>query len=367
MNILKYAEVISSCRFCFMCRHLAAVGNVSFKESDTPRGRALLADKVRMDKSALSNPDYVESFYRADLSASCRRHCVSSYDEASLILAMREDVVEAGLEPERVKALAKAIESSGNPFGGVKPALDLKGLPEKGDILYYIDAYTLYKAPEIALAFMKILKKAGVRFGILAETSSSGKSLLALGYRKAAAKAAKKTASLIAKSGCKAVVASCPASVDAFKNDYPQLGATLGKTDVLHSSQLIASLFKEGKLKASSKSKASASFIDSDFLKNYLKIESSPREALAAAGVKTVEFGSNQEESYALGEGAVVYDVLNPALLSKLKERVLEKSSLGPKAKIALASPYAKHAFKAGDGEALEALSVEEIVAERLA
>ena len=30
MNIDHYAPVINACRFCFMCRHLAAVGNVTF-------------------------------------------------------------------------------------------------------------------------------------------------------------------------------------------------------------------------------------------------------------------------------------------------------------------------------------------------
>ena len=48
MQINQFPEVMSSCRFCFMCRHLSAVGQVSGRESDTPRGRALIADRVRM-------------------------------------------------------------------------------------------------------------------------------------------------------------------------------------------------------------------------------------------------------------------------------------------------------------------------------
>lgn len=365
MNIDKFQDAISACRFCFMCRHLSAVGNVSFKESDTPRGRALMADKVRMERPALSNPDFIESFYRADLSASCRRHCVSHYDETSLILSMREDIVEAGLEPQRVKELVKTIESSGNPFGATESSLDLKGLPVKAALLYYIDSYTLYKTPEVASAFMEVLKAAGVKFSVVTEASNSGKALLALGFRKAAAKAAKKTASAIMGSGCGTLVSSCPASIDAFKNDYPSLGAALNGIEALHSSQLLAKLLREGKLKAA-KGKSSVSFIDSDFLRNYLKIESAPREALAAAGVSVEEFGTNQEESYSLGEGAVIYDVLNPGLLVKLKAAVLEKRVLGAKERIVVASPYAKHAFTAAGGESLDIASLEETVAERI-
>ena len=40
MNIDKFEEDIKKCRFCFMCRHLSAVGNVTFREADTPRIRS---------------------------------------------------------------------------------------------------------------------------------------------------------------------------------------------------------------------------------------------------------------------------------------------------------------------------------------
>ena len=42
MHIENYLNVIDACRFCFMCRHLDPVGNVTFREADTPRGRALI-------------------------------------------------------------------------------------------------------------------------------------------------------------------------------------------------------------------------------------------------------------------------------------------------------------------------------------
>ena len=55
MQINQFPEVMSSCRFCFMCRHLSAVGQVSGRESDTPRGRALIADRVRMHPEEIGN------------------------------------------------------------------------------------------------------------------------------------------------------------------------------------------------------------------------------------------------------------------------------------------------------------------------
>ncbi|MCR4424918.1 MAG: hypothetical protein NUW23_01825, partial [Firmicutes bacterium] len=34
-------RTVKSCRFCWMCRHLCTVGNQTWLESTTPRGRAL--------------------------------------------------------------------------------------------------------------------------------------------------------------------------------------------------------------------------------------------------------------------------------------------------------------------------------------
>ena len=72
MQINQFPEVMSSCRFCFMCRHLSAVGQVSGRESDTPRGRALIADRVRMHPEEIGNADFIEAIYRSDLSGANR-------------------------------------------------------------------------------------------------------------------------------------------------------------------------------------------------------------------------------------------------------------------------------------------------------
>ena len=72
MHIEKNLDVINACRFCFMCRHLDPVGNVTFREADTPRGRALICDRIRMDAANLSNADYIDTLYRSALSAANR-------------------------------------------------------------------------------------------------------------------------------------------------------------------------------------------------------------------------------------------------------------------------------------------------------
>ena len=112
MHIDKYNEAIMNCRFCFMCRHLSAIGNVRFTEVDTPRIRAAMLYGLGTGTNSFDDEDFVDALYRQDLSACCVHHCVNHYDENGLALAARADVVEAGKAPEAVKKLAAKLISS---------------------------------------------------------------------------------------------------------------------------------------------------------------------------------------------------------------------------------------------------------------
>ena len=96
MNIDKFIETIKVCRFCFMCRHLSGIGNVTFTEADTPRIRASLIYGATMYPEKLFAADLIDTMYRSDLSGACRRNCVNHYDEVGLTLAYRQDIAENG-------------------------------------------------------------------------------------------------------------------------------------------------------------------------------------------------------------------------------------------------------------------------------
>ena len=311
-----------------MCRHLATVGNVTFKEADIPRGRALILDKVRMDKENLKNQDYIDTMYKCALSASCRYHCVSHYDETGLVLAVRQDIVESGLAPEKVKALAAELK---------KAAFTVEG---EGNILYYIDPYS-----ENADAFTRLAGKCKIIKG-----GDIGKALKVLGFVKEAAEVAAKFKAAVKASGCKTVVTSCPASYDALKNDFP-----INDIKVMHSSEY---LLKQG-LKPENSGKAY--YLDSDFLKNYNDNMSAPRELLESLGYELRAFGANSEESYGVGEGAVVYDKLNPKLAEKLCHRILELTDNPEDDVLITASPYTKYALNKYTPK-LKVLSLEQAV-----
>ncbi|MBO5255564.1 MAG: (Fe-S)-binding protein [Opitutales bacterium] len=338
MNIDKFEEDIKKCRFCFMCRHLSGVANVTFREADTPRVRSSMIWGVMLDKSKLGNADFIDTIYSSDMSAACRYHCVNKWDENGIVLAARRDIVEAGLVPEEVAKLAKKLVAT-----DASPKIS-----GKGDVLYYIDSDTASVATE-AKAFDKIAKKAKVKYAT-ATAGECGKALKVLGYATEASEKLTTFVETINNSGAKKVVVSSPYVYDALVNDTKELGLKV-KPAVMHVSEFVVSL----KIKFAKKA-GELYYLESDYLKNYNDNLKFPREllkqlkAVSPAGFTTdildeaidFTFGTNNEESYTCGEGAVVMNVIRPELVKKMAKYVEARAVDVKNDVIVVASPYSK-------------------------
>lgn len=324
MNIDSFNDSIKACRFCFMCRHLSGVGNVTFREADTPRIRAAMLYAVTLDNSKLANEDFIKTIYSSDLSAACRFHCVNSFDENGMVLAARRDIVEAGLAPADVLELAEALVA-----GDAKPKVS-----GSGDVLYYADACTASLASE-QRAFDKIMKKAGVKYRV-AKGGDTGKALRILGFAPESAQKAAEFAEAINKSGAKVLVTSNPAVYDSLVNDFKEFGVKLAPR-IMHVSEFLTQL----KIKFSKKA-GKVYYLESDYLKNYNGNLKFPRDILAMLGAEIAAFGTNSEESYTCGEGAVVLDKLRPSIVEKMAKYIEARADNPSSDRIVVASPYTK-------------------------
>ncbi len=320
MHIDTFKDTINACRFCFMCRHLDPVGNVTFRESDTPRGRALICDRIRMNAANLQNPDYIDTLYRSALSAANRTHCVSHYDETGLCLAMRRDVVAAGLASETVKALAKTLETE---------VFTVKG---KGKILYYGGHPELYSDCKTISG------------------KDPGKALEVLGFSAASKKVFARFKKAVAASQCQTLIVAEPSAYDFLKDK-------LAGIKVVHVAEhLLAANPKAAKTRK-------AYYLESDFLRNYDSNPSAPRDLLKALGYALLPFGTNDEESYAVGEGAVVFDALNPKLCAKLCARVYGLAHDSKKPLFITASLYVRDTLRKYN-PAFNVITIEEAAAQ---
>lgn len=340
MNINAFSEVMSACRFCFMCRHLSAVGIVSCREADTPRGRALIADTVRLHPEKLADADFIETIYRSDLSGANRFHCDSyhdgkGYDEIGLQLALRRDIVAAGVVPETVRKVAKELEDSAH--------WQLEG---RADTLYFLDPATAGR-PAVGAAVARVLGQAGIPFATL-KGGCIGKALAVLGYEKEAKKAMRSFAEAVKASGAKTLIVSNPAAAEALLRDFPAAGIELG-VEVRFAAGYFAELAKAGRIRFRG-TFGKASYLPSDYLKNYLKCGCA-EELLAQLGVENLPFGTNAEESYTAAEGALVLNRLHPELVRAMAERIAGLAESG--VKLLVASAHTADALAAAGADAM--------------
>lgn len=338
MNIDKYIETIKACRFCFMCRHLSAVGNVTFTEADTPRVRASMLYGVTMFPERLTSDDLVKTMYRSDLSACCRRNCVNHYEENALNLAYRADLVEAGAVPENIKAIAAELKKM--------PAWSVSG---KGDVVYVADNYSIQAGA--AAAFAKLAGEVQTVQG-----GSCGKGLWVLGFHDEARKMAQAFVEVLEGTGASTVVVSHTGIYDLLVNTLSEMGLSL-KAKVMHSSEYLSGIRTAKKL-------GKVYYLESDFLRNYNNDYPFPKAVLEANGAVLQLFGTNDEESYSCGEGALLLDKIESELVEKLAKYIEARADDSSRDVIAVASPYTKVQLK--KYTSLNVKTIEELLADAL-
>ena len=176
-----------------------------------------------------------------------------------------------------------------------------------------------------------------------------GKALEGLGFAKESKKVFAAFKKAVATSKCKTLVVAEPSAFDFLKDTFTGV-------KVVHCAEyLLATQAQAGRTRK-------AVYLESDFLKNYCGNPSAPRELLKKAGYALQPFGTNTEESYAVGEGAVVYDDLNPELCEKLCNRVYGLAGDFKKTLFITASLYVRDALKKHN-PAFKVVTLEEAVA----
>ena len=325
MHIDKFEEAMMNCRFCFMCRHLSTIGQVRCTEVDTPRIRAAMLYGLKTGTNSFDDSDFVDALYRQELSACCTHHCVNHYDENGLALAARADVVEAGKEPDSVRKLAavyrRLLEKVEWKFEG------------KGNIAYLLDETTVADK-NVTRAVEKLFKAAKVS-PVWIAGGPIGKVFKVLGYLPEAKAAAEKFAVSLKEAGVKTLVVSNPAAYDALVRDYPEFGVKLPCKVFCFSGFL-----NQAKVKFTKKA-GELYYLADDFMRNYDGCEC-PERLLKTLKADLRPFGTNDEESYCCGEGAIVLDKLNPALVKALAEYVAARADDPKKDKIVVLSAYTK-------------------------
>jgi Fe-S oxidoreductase len=159
------------------------------------------------------------------------------------------------------------------------------------------------RSQAVARSMVKVLKAAGVNFAILGEEETcTGDPARRMGNEYLFQILAQQSIETLNRYEVKTIVTICPHCFNTMKNEYPQFGGTY---EVLHYSQFVDGLIREGKIKPIKMIQTNVAYHDSCYLGRHNGIYDEPRAvAKSVPGLNLIEIEPNcRERGFCCGAG----------------------------------------------------------------
>jgi Fe-S oxidoreductase/nitrate reductase gamma subunit len=322
-----------------------------------------------------------EAIWDCTTCRACQQACPIYIEHVDKIIDMRRNLaMEKSRFPELVQDTLKSLGARGHPYRGTTATrttwcqdLETKILSDDSDvdILYWVGCSAALddRNMNVARATAKILKAAGINFGILGdEEACCGDPARRMGDEYLFQTICQQNIEILNGYNVKKILTTCPHCFNSLKHEYPQFG---GNFEVIHHTQFIAGLIGDGRLKLSGVNARKAAYHDSCYLGRYNDIYDEPREILRAlSGITSVELPRHKTNSFCCGGGGGHMWMEEEPDKRVSTRRVEEIIGTGVDC-VASACPYClsmfEDALKAREvDETIKAVDLSELVAEAL-
>jgi len=242
----------------------------------------------------------------------CVHECPVSIEHLDHIVDLRRHLVmvESRL-PADTETMLRDVERGSNPWG--KPQTEraawADGLGvrvlEPGDpapeVLYWVGCAAAFdeRARTAAISTTKLLVAAGLDVAILGPREScTGDPARRAGNEYVFQSFAEANVSTLNDAGVTKIVASCPHCFNTLSNEYPDFG---GRFEVMHHSELLAELVRDGKLSPVAGDET-ITYHDSCYLARHNDVLEAPRELVGRIG-KPLEMARSGKRTFCCGAG----------------------------------------------------------------
>ena len=227
----------------------------------------------------------------------------------------RHLVLERADFPKEMQTAFRGMETNGNPWGISASArgdwardLPVVTMSQAGgsevEVLFWVGCAGSYedRAKRVSRAIVEILNEAGVSFAILGtEETCTGDSARRMGNEYLFQMLAQQNVETLNRYGVKKIVTNCPHCFNCIKNEYPVLQ---GSYEVVHATELVSSLAREGRIRFTEEVRETISYHDACYLGRYNGVYAPPREILRAIpGLEVQELPRTCERGLCCGAG----------------------------------------------------------------
>jgi len=266
------------------------------------RAPALLSGKKSQEEVPLLAGGVVsqDELWSCTTCGACEEACPVFVEPVNKIIELRRNLVlEQGEIPPTLMAALRSVQDRGHPWKGASASrtdwtegFEVKNVANDGDaeFLFWVGCTAALQESSMksALALARILDAAGVKISILGhEESCCGHPARRIGDEYLFQCQAQQNIETLKRHNVKKIITACPHCYHTLKEEYPQFG---GDFEVVHHTEFLLQLVKEGRLKLTNEVKAVVAYQDPCYLARYHGICEAPRELAAAVpGVEVVE------------------------------------------------------------------------------
>ena len=329
-----------ACRIGFPSYEPVCPSGIKFGfDSHYAIGRVEIARRLCEGELALT-AKLMERLYTCTSCGGCDAQCdpAVGIGPLAIIEGIKAEAVEAGRLPAPVRKFLESMQTRGNPFKKAPKYRDqwAEGMDiprfDGHDTLFYVGCVGAFdeRGQQVARAAAKLLGAAGTSFGILGpKETCDGNEVNKVGECDLFREMALANIALFHNHGVRQVVTLSPHGFNAFKNDYPALGA---RFETQHISQFLWSLIDTGRIGSLQAKPQRVTFHDPCLLGRHNGEYEAPRRILSAiAGINLLEMPRNGKNALCCGGGGANFftDMLGGGERSPARIRVREAVATG--------------------------------------